>query len=197
MKMVKRAEAVAATRQKILTNADRLLAEKGYQAMSIVDITKASGIAKGTFYNYFETKEDLLLALSKKHLKPLMTSIPDLAVADPQTSIQTYLVHYLQVVVDSGEQMARQWIRFVVDPKNHQKWEFDLDALAELIQQLVTMGKLTVNTPVKNLSTLLVTQIYGIVFSWCISPATVDPIVSVNSFCDLQLAAILQPYQVD
>lgn len=196
MKMAKRAETVAATREKILTNADRLLYEKGYQAMSIVDITKASGIAKGTFYNYFDTKEDLLLELSKGHLQPLTAEIPTLADQAPAASIRAYLVAYLKVVVKSGDNMARQWIRFIVDPKNQQKWQFDLASMTDLLQRLVANHQLTARTPIDQLATLLMTEVYGLVFSWCISPTTIDPVASVQTFCELQLAAILQPYQV-
>jgi AcrR family transcriptional regulator len=190
--MTNRAEAVAATRKKIIENADRLLYEKGYQDMSIVDITQASGVAKGTFYNYFYTKEDLLLELSKGHLSKLTEQIPGLADEDPVESIRDYMVAYLKVVVESGDNMARQWIRFIVDPKNQKKWQFDLDSLTDLIQRLVDQGKLSNTTPVDKLSQLLTTEIYGIVFSWCISPTTIDPVASVRSFCDLQLGAILQ-----
>lgn len=195
MDITNRAATVAATRQKLLANADRILAEKGYQAMSIVDITKASGVAKGTFYNYFDTKENLLLELSKGHLGELTQKIPNLANGDPQTSIRQYLVTYLQVVVKSGDNMARQWIRFIVDPKNHKKWEFDLDSLTALLNQLVADGKLATTTPITRLSELLVTEIYGLVFSWCMSPAKIDPVASMQSFCDLQLAAILKMYE--
>lgn len=194
MIMANRAASVAATRQKLLKNADRILVEKGYQAMSIVDITKASGVAKGTFYNYFETKEDLLLELSKRHLGQLTQQIPELAGKTPAASVRQYLVAYLQVVVSSGDNMARQWIRFIVDPKNHKKWEFDLSALTDLLQRLVVDGRLAANTPVARISELLVTEIYGLVFSWCMSPTTIDPIDSIQSFCDLQLAAIFKDY---
>ncbi|HYG59176.1 MAG TPA: TetR/AcrR family transcriptional regulator [Symbiobacteriaceae bacterium] len=40
----------------------RLFAEKGFAATTVDEITTAAGVAKGTFYNYFKTKEDLALA---------------------------------------------------------------------------------------------------------------------------------------
>ncbi|BDZ31570.1 TetR/AcrR family transcriptional regulator [Lactiplantibacillus sp. WILCCON 0030] len=194
--MTNRAAAAAETRKKLIENADRLLFEKGYQQMSIVDITKASGVAKGTFYNYFETKEALLLELSKLHLSKLTRQLPQLATVAPQQALHDYMVDYMRVVVESGDNMARQWIRFVVDPKNQQKWQFDLASLEELIQGLVDNHRLAASTPVQRLAELLITDIYGIVFSWCISPTTIDPIQSVVSFCELQLAAILQTYEL-
>lgn len=37
--------------------------EKGYMATHIIDIAKKAGIGKGTFYEYFESKESILLFL--------------------------------------------------------------------------------------------------------------------------------------
>ncbi|MCJ7618572.1 MAG: TetR/AcrR family transcriptional regulator [Desulfobacterales bacterium] len=41
--------------------AGRLFKEKGYESTSIDEITEQAGIGKGTFFNYFPTKEALLL----------------------------------------------------------------------------------------------------------------------------------------
>ncbi|MEH7107959.1 TetR/AcrR family transcriptional regulator [Bacillus sp. JJ1764] len=57
-------------KQHVINKAHQLFIEKGYQATSILDIIDFSGISKGTFYNYFSSKNELLIAiftsLSKK-----------------------------------------------------------------------------------------------------------------------------------
>ncbi|AZV45004.1 TetR/AcrR family transcriptional regulator [Peribacillus asahii] len=50
-------------KQQVLKNAHQLFVEKGYQATSIQDILDYSGISKGTFYNYFSSKSELLKAI--------------------------------------------------------------------------------------------------------------------------------------
>ncbi|WP_018662747.1 TetR/AcrR family transcriptional regulator [Heyndrickxia acidiproducens] len=47
----------------VIKIAHQLFMEKGFQATSIQDILERSGIAKGTFYNYFSSKNELLIAL--------------------------------------------------------------------------------------------------------------------------------------
>ncbi len=47
-------------RNEIIQTAINLFIEKGYDACSVNDILKAVGIAKGTFYYYFKSKEDVL-----------------------------------------------------------------------------------------------------------------------------------------
>lgn len=46
-------------RKRILLEARRLFAEKGFHAVSIPEIVKASGVSTGSVYNYFTSKEDL------------------------------------------------------------------------------------------------------------------------------------------
>ena len=50
-------------RQKIMTKARELLLTHGIRKVSVDDIVKATNIAKGSFYNYFDNKEDLLMQL--------------------------------------------------------------------------------------------------------------------------------------
>ena len=50
-------------KQHVVKYAHQLFVDKGYQATSIQDILDYSGISKGTFYNYFPSKSDLLRAV--------------------------------------------------------------------------------------------------------------------------------------
>jgi len=51
------------TKTRILREAERLMLEKGYDATTISDITEASGIRRASFYTYFTSKQDVLLAI--------------------------------------------------------------------------------------------------------------------------------------
>jgi AcrR family transcriptional regulator len=50
----------AETKERIFAEAMRLFAEKGYQSTTVDEITEAADVAKGTFFNYFQTKEAVL-----------------------------------------------------------------------------------------------------------------------------------------
>jgi AcrR family transcriptional regulator len=52
-----------ATRQKILVAAEREIGSKGFAEASIAAITQEAGVAQGTFYLYFHSKEDVLREL--------------------------------------------------------------------------------------------------------------------------------------
>jgi AcrR family transcriptional regulator len=49
------------TREHILTAAIDLFSKKGFENTSVESITRRAKIAKGTFYNFFDKKEDVLL----------------------------------------------------------------------------------------------------------------------------------------
>ncbi len=53
----------AATRRRILEAAEAVFAELGYHEASIVKITERAGVALGTFYLYFDSKQTVFEAL--------------------------------------------------------------------------------------------------------------------------------------
>src|SRR5919204_2025334 len=54
-----------ATKERLFRTALQLFAKKGYVNTRVEEITAAADVAKGTFFNYFPTKEHLLFALSE------------------------------------------------------------------------------------------------------------------------------------
>lgn len=56
-----RAETKALTRERIIGQARRLFAERGYAATSLEQIADAAGVTKGAIYGHFTSKEDLMV----------------------------------------------------------------------------------------------------------------------------------------
>jgi AcrR family transcriptional regulator len=53
-------------RKHIISIADNLFYEKGFDHTSFTDIADVAGIARGNFYYYFKTKDDILSAVLEK-----------------------------------------------------------------------------------------------------------------------------------
>lgn len=53
----------AATRKKLIDAAELLFGERGFHATGVSDITRSAGVAQGTFYLYFESKEAIFREL--------------------------------------------------------------------------------------------------------------------------------------
>jgi AcrR family transcriptional regulator len=62
------AETKAKTRVQILAAAQRLFAAQGFAATTTRDIAREAGIATGTLFNYFATKEDILACQARDAL---------------------------------------------------------------------------------------------------------------------------------
>ena len=51
---------VSSTRMRLLQSAEKLFGSKGYRHTMILDIARGAGVAKGTFYIYFDGKKQIL-----------------------------------------------------------------------------------------------------------------------------------------
>ncbi|MFF7159181.1 TetR family transcriptional regulator [Streptomyces sp. NPDC008139] len=77
----------AAVPERLLAEATRLFAERGYDRTSVQEIVEAAGVTKGALYHYFGSKDDLLheiygrvLRLQTERLDAIAardTSVPD------------------------------------------------------------------------------------------------------------------------
>ena len=63
------------TKRKIFETSMKLFAEKGYDATSVEEITATVGVAKGTLYYHFSSKEEIFQFLIEEGVKLLKNSI--------------------------------------------------------------------------------------------------------------------------
>lgn len=90
-----------AVRQALLREGMRLLAAQGFAATTVDQIASAAGVAKGTFYNYFASKEDLALAALPPRLEALhreLAGAGDLTLRDALHRLFTRLVEWTQQI---------------------------------------------------------------------------------------------------
>lgn len=64
-------------RRDLLDAAERSIAERGVHATTVADITRAAGVAKGTFYLYFDSREQLLGALKERLAQRIVDAIAE------------------------------------------------------------------------------------------------------------------------
>ena len=74
------------TKRKIFETSMKLFAKKGYDATSIEEITATVGVAKGTLYYHFSSKEEIFNFLVEEGMKLLKNSI-DIKIAKSNTCI--------------------------------------------------------------------------------------------------------------
>jgi len=75
------------TKRKIFETSMDLFAKKGYDATSIEEITAVVGVAKGTLYYHFSSKEEIFNFLVEEGMKLLKNSV-EIKIATEETTIE-------------------------------------------------------------------------------------------------------------
>lgn len=86
-------------KQQVITKAHELFIEKGFQATSILDILEYSGISKGTFYNYFSSKNELLIAIFTSLNKRIDQERNELLLGQDPSDIKIF-IHQLELQME-------------------------------------------------------------------------------------------------
>ena len=68
--------------EEILDTAEALFFEHGYHETMVSDIVKKIGVAQGTFYYYFKSKEEILDALIGRQISKLTTQLESIVFSD-------------------------------------------------------------------------------------------------------------------
>jgi AcrR family transcriptional regulator len=95
------------TRRALLAAAARMFNEHGYHETSVPDIVQAAGVGHGTFYEYFGSRRDILLALTK----PVMDArerLPSLKSQNLADRIRAEIFWYLSDHVEHLE-LSQVW----------------------------------------------------------------------------------------
>ena len=97
-------------RQRLLTESLRLFREKGFEETTVAEITRAAGVAKGTFFNYFPTKEAVLLALGEQMLGKLQPLESNESLGATTRDKVKSLFHALAMGLDADRGLVREMV---------------------------------------------------------------------------------------
>lgn len=103
--MINQVTAPDNTRDRIILAGLRLFAAKGYQSTSIVDLLQEADAHSGSFYHFFPTKQDLLLAVLKTYrdgIEPMLLAPAWDGILDPIAKVFALLAVYRRALENSG-----------------------------------------------------------------------------------------------
>jgi AcrR family transcriptional regulator len=151
-------------RERILDNASELFAAKGYHGTTIDEIVQATGIAKGTFYIYFDSKEELLVEVIKRLIESTLVKIDrelgSKTEKDFVTRIETKGQEMLQLYLERSELLYMLLGETVGNPRLMKQLREVYEQLAhrveEDLQEGVEAGELFAFSDLKTISYALV-----------------------------------------
>jgi TetR/AcrR family transcriptional repressor of nem operon len=76
------------TRERLISVALRLFGERGYQSTSVADVQREADCHSGSFYHFFPTKQDLLLAVLERYRTGIVPMLIEPAWADVDDPIE-------------------------------------------------------------------------------------------------------------
>ena len=77
-------------RTELMDTAQELFYQKGYATTSITSIIDAVGIAKGTFYHYFQSKADLLDQIIERQMRSIDATIDPIVRDDQMGAVEKF-----------------------------------------------------------------------------------------------------------
>ena len=92
------------TRERLVRTAAELFARQGYGQTGVNAIMRAAGATSGSFYHFFATKEDLLLAVldRESELQDAMFASAQAAAGDPVGRLNALVAAHRQSLADAG-----------------------------------------------------------------------------------------------
>lgn len=93
-----------ARRSQLLAAARTVFARKGYHAAAVSDILEEAAVARGTFYNYFESKRQVFQAVLEELMEQASRAVEPIDVAEPiAPQVRDNLRRLVAVLQDQGE----------------------------------------------------------------------------------------------
>ena len=175
-------------RRNIACSCKEILLEHGIKNLTISQIAKTAGVGKGTIYEYFENKEDIVFeiitAFIAEHEKKLYE------ITDQNISIKDKLFHFFYMIhgdENSHKQLNiyREFLAIAMTNGTEEMVDFNIkcrekftDILAQIVKEGI--GKGEIRTEAQELVSALLTFKLGLVIE--MSTAGLDPKDEISRF---------------
>ena len=133
-----------ARRSELAAAAAGIFAERGVANTAVSDIVKAAGVAQGTFYLYFESKDDVVLAVVDGIAQQLIAQIRAAVDAAGSTAVEKFLALrdvFIAADIDASTvELADFMHRRENRPLHDRMAEQFVPALIPLMESIVSQG---------------------------------------------------------
>lgn len=159
-------------KRRIIECAMNLINEKGYDGVSVSEITKAAGVSKGAFYIHFKTKEDLI----EQEISLFYDALKISDSKGKYERLYAFLSNSVDYIKKSGLKMAQEWFSQSVKGNFYgkSKLSYDKKTVAEIVGDA-------------SLSDEIVSVYYGALNLWCFTDGKVDPKIIIEKYLENEI----------
>jgi TetR/AcrR family fatty acid metabolism transcriptional regulator len=159
--------------QQIIDAAIRVFARTGYYNSRVSDIAREAGIASGTIYLYFKTKDEILVTLFREKMAEWVGQVRE-AIAterDPLARLRRIVTMHFTVLEQSPELAEvvqvelRQGHKFFRGASAHEVSAY-FDLIGSVLEEGVATGQLRNDLPVKLATKMLFGAMDQLATSW-------------------------------
>jgi TetR/AcrR family fatty acid metabolism transcriptional regulator len=184
-------------RRLILESAERIFAERGFHDATIADISQDSGVHEASIFQYFKTKENLIVSIPERHLEETLAGIVEhlqgMKGAEPK--IRKLLWHQLRDLSINWNYTSvllrelRTLPAFYASPAYEMIRKYSSYA-AEAIREGIRDGEVETDTEVILVLEMIFGAIDSIVLRRLFFGDPYDPNEAADALCSLIKAAI-------
>jgi AcrR family transcriptional regulator len=180
----------------ILEASVRVFAEKGWHKTKIADIAEAANIGKGTVYEYFHSKDELLAASFQHFMTQVEIFIADrlAPIDDPLTRLEAYFLSwaeifeseymdYMEIVLDFWAEGIRSKERF--SSLDLMKVYYDnREFIEHLLEECISEGCIK-KIDTKIVASIIIGTLDGLLIQWILDKNVFAIRTAVSSFAGL------------
>lgn len=168
-------------RDKILTAAIKVFAQKGYVNTTMSDVAIHAKVGIGTLYNYFKNKDDMLLQCMKKTIEDEIMQIQDETelIKDPIDKLHEFFIKHGELIVNKPYIAKflvvelRQSESFYKRNPSYNPMQYYLDYVKGILRESMKIGRIR-KADVDTLSYMIIGAMDMIFTQWLISGKTLE-----------------------
>jgi TetR/AcrR family transcriptional regulator, fatty acid metabolism regulator protein len=168
-------------RERILAAAERVFARRGFFASRVSEIAKDAGVADGTIYLYFKSKDDLLISLFENRMKQVNAALRAAIANEASTLVRlrAFIKTYLQLIHDEPAATEvltielRQSNKFMKEYENAEFADF-LRMLGGLIAKGQEAGELDDNVPSHIAARMIFGMLDELALAWVLAKQPIN-----------------------
>ena len=159
--------------QQIIDAAVRVFARNGYYNSRVSDIAREAGIASGTIYLYFRTKDEILVTLFREKMAAFVAHVRAEIAREPDavSKIRRLVARHFAVLEDDPDVAEvvqvelRQGHKFFRGASAHEVSAY-FDLITSVLEEGVASGQLRRDLPVKVATKVLFGAMDQVATSW-------------------------------